>query len=384
MSPVIASLDRLQSRPVYMDAPRDLPGVRQVIYRNRIDEKQAEDALRQWWSGDACISSDISTAARIIRVRSEYIPFWKVSAVAEGTLKGRHDDGLEVSMLENVKYSFRQKLAWSCPAGSFPELGIQFLRNYSGIVDQSRDTPHPLPERMLPKQEALLQAEKRMEEYLRKSATMNEGITSEDIRFSGQEAELVFYPFWRLQYVYEDRMYPATIDGITGILVAGQAPGDSLVWWTTTLFIASFSLGIPLLLLTPAWGMAYIPALLGTSVLHWPITRGFAFLRFGSVVATGELSGYKPSVLNDPLNSMLGLCYLIGCFGILMTFVFVHGVSEPAERILFMSCFLIYLIAAAFTLGDSWNNDDAITADSSSPGFFAARISPAKEGDYHG
>ena len=39
---------------------------------------------------------------------------------------------------------------------------------------------------------------------------------------------MIYYPVWVIRYDYQQRMYICTVDGVTGQVLSGRAPGDPL------------------------------------------------------------------------------------------------------------------------------------------------------------
>ena len=40
-----------------------------------------------------------------------------------------------------------------------------------------------------------------------------------------RKVSMIYYPVWVVRYTYQDRMYMATVDGVTGRMLSGRAPG---------------------------------------------------------------------------------------------------------------------------------------------------------------
>lgn len=53
-------------------------------------------------------------------------------------------------------------------------------------------------------------------------------ITYQNMHAILRKQTLVFYPVWVARYTYKERGYFATVDGVTGKVLSGRAPGDPL------------------------------------------------------------------------------------------------------------------------------------------------------------
>ena len=56
-----------------------------------------------------------------------------------------------------------------------------------------------------------------------------------------EDTGLIFYPIWMARYKYQERMYFATVDGITGKVLSGRAPGDYM--WRSLVMTGGMAVG---------------------------------------------------------------------------------------------------------------------------------------------
>jgi hypothetical protein len=98
-------------------------------------------------------------------------------------------------------------------------------------------------------------------------------------QFMEKRIRRVFYPIWRIRYRYKNRLYWATLDGVTGRIMALRAPQDDrqrLKWLLGSSVVVSFVVGklLRLILLSIAHGgLGAVFALLGIA----PVLLGVFF-----------------------------------------------------------------------------------------------------------
>jgi hypothetical protein len=120
-------------------------------------------------------------------------------------------------------------------------------------------------------------------------------VTFQDVHVFPKDLSVIFYPVWVVRYTYSDRMYFATVDGITGNVLSGRAPGDNL-WRSLAMSCgmavggigSAFSLWI---LINSDSGESGGLGIFGIIVCLAIAAGAFAFFRYGSEMTTGEVKG---------------------------------------------------------------------------------------------
>jgi hypothetical protein len=108
--------------------------------------------------------------------------------------------------------------------------------------------------------------------------------------FMEKRIRRVFYPIWRIRYRYKNRLYWATLDGVTGNIMALRAPQDDrqrLKWMLGSSMVVSFVVGklLRLILLSIAHGsLGAVVAFLGVA----PVLLGVFFF-FGGCFSVAVL-----------------------------------------------------------------------------------------------
>lgn len=151
-----------------------------------------------------------------------YAPFWKLTAVARGWVKGYRTeaDGFETETVVPMDVIVGRSYEWKCLANRPGITGIESLDYYGCIIERCEPGCRPMPEVAMLPRKALAKGIAR----IRKMALRNSGIphiTSENIEVMPQQLVLMYYPLWKVTYSCSNRSYTATVDGVTGKLLPG-------------------------------------------------------------------------------------------------------------------------------------------------------------------
>jgi hypothetical protein len=197
----------------------------------------------------------------------------------------------EVMILNDYRYS-----AIACDPG---DLGIKSMKNFSGDRSFADFEMIPTFETTSSKDEAEKNAREMAEEWGREQARVP-NVTFERLFVIPHNMSIVYYPIWVVRYSYRERMYMNTVDGVTGRVLSGRAPGDPL-FQSLAITIGSAVGGIAsgLGLLMTAFGganqnSAYFA--IGGFVIGGIVLYGtYRFFRQGSEIVEGEFSDKEGS-----------------------------------------------------------------------------------------
>jgi hypothetical protein len=108
---------------------------------------------------------------------------------------------------------------------------------------------------------------------------------------------MIYYPVWVVRYSYHDRMYMDTVDGVTGQVLSGRAPGDPLfqsLAMTGGAVVGGLIAAGGLIYGSSAGGyeVPTIAFLIGLGVLF----VAYRFFRHGSERVEGEFKEKKASI----------------------------------------------------------------------------------------
>ena len=211
-------------------------GANKIMYRLTVSRDSALTAVKAWMK-EGPKADDLQSAAEVTETYPMYLPYWRLVArgkaavcgVEEHTDDKGHTTRTPKENLVNREYVYSRIAcdigdlgvdaidvpehaeAVSCGETS-ADLGLSDIVTFS--VGSSRD------EAFRDGVEAI------------KTAALTDGNDGiDDVTFSKafcfpKGFSLVYYPFWIIRYRYQQRDYFATVDGISGNIVSGRAPGS--------------------------------------------------------------------------------------------------------------------------------------------------------------
>ncbi|MEM2976128.1 MAG: hypothetical protein QXW06_00530, partial [Thermoplasmata archaeon] len=113
-------------------------------------------------------------------------------------------------------------------------------------------------------------------------------ITFEKIHVIPRVLVLIFYPIWIARYEYAGRSYFATVDGVTGSILSGRAPGDPLyqsLVMTAGSAIGGLLAGLGLSLLSASGTLGGVLVVIGLALFG----ASYLFFRHGSEITEGDI-----------------------------------------------------------------------------------------------
>jgi hypothetical protein len=152
-----------------------------------------------------------------------------------------------------------------------------------------------------------------IEDDVRRDARLDE-IGSAQIHALGERKALVYYPLWIARYTFRDRSYQIVVDGATGAVLYGKAPGN--IWFRAGALVLGFALASILLVDGTALaaqavsnssdsdsiGLLCVPLALGGSLMLAAYRR----FRFGEMLERRVRFRKKksgPSLLGEPFKA---------------------------------------------------------------------------------
>jgi hypothetical protein len=113
---------------------------------------------------------------------------------------------------------------------------------------------------------------------------------------------MAYYPVWIVRYTYRDRMYMTTVDGVTGQVLSGRAPGDPLfqsLAITAGTSVGGLAAALGIILSGVADELAIVGLIAGGAILY--IT--YRFFRHGSEIVEGEFK-HKPASVAQTIKEL--------------------------------------------------------------------------------
>lgn len=217
-----------------------------------VSRDEALEHVRRWLSSDKMVYPDLWDQCQIIECRMLFVPFWNLIAKVSGTIRGYREepDGPPdyIRMQENLDTTF----TWNGVACNRREIDVEYLCTTLGRISPPEKCQGPVPPVTVPLLTATGRGVKAIQEKILNHVAIPT-ITSKKISIVPREMSLFVYPMWRVKYTCSHRRYSVTIDGMTGEVMSGNAPGDLALRCT------SFVRGTLLLLFWIAVGIAGIP-----------------------------------------------------------------------------------------------------------------------------
>jgi len=279
-------------------------GVITIAYKNMQNKDSVLRATEQWWR-KGLKARDLKKKGRLMECYPIYLPFWSTTTRVAGWICGyeerhytdkhgnTHTERIpkEEMVLRDYRYT-----NIACDPG---DLGIKYLRNNSGEVSFTDFESIPTFESTTSKDETVELSKQRAMSDARDDANVPH-VTFEKMTVIPKRLSMIYYPVWVVRYAYGERMYMATIDGVTGNVLSGRAPGDPL--YQSLAVTGGTSIGG----LIGAAGLAFgigaedVTIAIGGLVVG-AVILGFTymFFRHGSEIIDGDFDDKK---LGNPLK----------------------------------------------------------------------------------
>jgi len=207
-------------------------GVMTVAYRNTQGRDSVLKATEMWWT-KGLKARDLRTKGKLLECYPIYLPFWSTSTRVAGWICGyeerrytdrngnTHTERIpkEEMVLNDYRYT-----NIACDPG---DLGIKYLRNTQGEASFADFESIPTFESTTSKDDMIEMSKQSALQDARRDANVPH-VTFEKVTVIPKHISQIYYPVWVVRYGYGDRMYMTTVDGVTGAVLSGRAPGDPL------------------------------------------------------------------------------------------------------------------------------------------------------------
>lgn len=208
-------------------------GVTTIAFRQKMLRDTAMNATQQWWKR-GLKARDLKSVGKVNEVYPIYLPFWKTTTRAAGWICGyeekkHYDSKGQVTRTERIpkEVMVLQDYVYSEIACDPGDLGIRNLKNFTGETGFTDFEMIPTFEATTSKDDVVARAKNEALTKARSSARVPH-VTFERLHIFPKALTMIYYPIWVVRYNYRDRMYMDTVDGVTGQVLSGRAPGDPL------------------------------------------------------------------------------------------------------------------------------------------------------------
>lgn len=210
-------------------------GIQTVMLQNKLTRDAVIQTVQRWF-GKGLKARDLKRAGQIGEVYPIYVPFWRMKARAAGWVCGYREEtrthrgpgGRIYTTIERIPMEkmVLRDFEWSRIACDIGDLGIQRLRNLDGDSALHEDGSIPTFEPTKSKTEGQNDGVNSIMQMAVASANVPH-ITFQKVHVIPKTFGIVYYPIWIARYSYSGRAYFATVDGVTGAVLSGRAPGDA-------------------------------------------------------------------------------------------------------------------------------------------------------------
>jgi hypothetical protein len=210
-----------------------------------MDRQQAVGALQKFLTGHRAIALDAARRSRLMEAFTVHLPLWvswvQVMAWLLGEKKIRQNDR---TVYKPREVKLAQEMTWNaaaCDVGEFGVASVPFgnqplepfnpdILHETGLVFEPVGSVS----------EARAAAEQDFSNRIRQKVDLDR-ISQSFIRAIRQRFGLMYYPLWVLRYVYRGRSFQVAVDGFSGQVLYGKAPGNSL--FRAAVLVAGMALG---------------------------------------------------------------------------------------------------------------------------------------------
>lgn len=219
----------------------------------RIDRQQAEALLPRFLSGHAAIARNASHLAKIEESFLVYLPFYTAWGRVLGWVFGQKQVGSgENRRYEPREVQFAQDVSWNEAACDVGEFGVESVpledKPYQPYDDDQIHHSGMVFEPVNSLSEALQRAENEFQARVSDAANLDR-VSQVLVRIVRKRFGLIYYPLWILRYIYRGRAYQVSVDGYSGQVLYGKAPGNTL--YRAAILVGGMALGAMIALDVP-------------------------------------------------------------------------------------------------------------------------------------
>lgn len=198
----------------------------------RVTREQASQALRKFLTGNIAIAPAAARTARVSEAFLVYLPFWTVWARVGAWVFGEK----RVGSGNDARYEPRemrvvQDMTWNSAACDVGEFGVQQVSTVeSGLEPFDPEALHAAGMVFEPVgsfSEARKEAEEQFQAEVEKKSRLDR-LAQVFVRAVRRRYALVYHPLWVLRYAFRGRAFQVVVDGYSGEVLYGKAPGNTL------------------------------------------------------------------------------------------------------------------------------------------------------------
>jgi hypothetical protein len=198
----------------------------------RVERQKAQEMLRKFLTSSMAIAPAAARQAQLNEMFLVYLPFWTVWSRLIGWVFGEKKVGSgDHKHYEPREVRVVQDMSWNGAACDVGEFGVH------RVTLPGQDL-HPFDPDVLHQHSMVFepvgsftdardQAEKEFEQDVRHKAGLDR-FSQVFIRMLRRRYALVYHPLWVLRYLFRGRSFQVVVDGYSGQILYGKAPGNTL------------------------------------------------------------------------------------------------------------------------------------------------------------
>lgn len=207
-------------------------GIRRYQVPLKINREEAEKAFRGFLTSSMAISGSVRKEAQLTETLVVHLPFWAVWGRAMGWVFGQNIIRTQdKTRYEPKEIRIVEEMTWNGAACEVGEFGVSEI-NLQGrpLEPFDGDSLHHsgmVFEPVGAAGEALQRAQAEFDGRIQSSAHLSQ-MTQSFVRLIRPRQGLIFYPLWVIRYLYRGRAFQVVVDGFSGEVLYGKAPGNVL------------------------------------------------------------------------------------------------------------------------------------------------------------
>jgi hypothetical protein len=220
-------------------------GLRRYQVQQKVPREAAIKSMGQFLSRNFAIARDVSRKAQVVEVLMAYLPFWVVWERMAGWAFGEARVGSgQHAHYEPREVKVVEENTWDGAACDTGEFGV----NEVPLTNQALEPFNPdrlhaagmVFEPVSSFSDAKNAARSSTEGKVRRKINL-ERISQLFARSFRQRFGLVYYPLWIIRYLYRGRAFQVAVDGYSGQVLYGKAPGNTL--YRAAMLVGGMALG---------------------------------------------------------------------------------------------------------------------------------------------
>jgi hypothetical protein len=219
-------------------------GVGRYQVARRVDRERALQSVRSFWSG-LNKAIDLPRRAEVTELFLAYLPYWRAQAMLAGWIFGQDKVRSNKSTYWKPReFQLMENVDWTGAAGDVAEFGVESVglagTEYAPYDPEALHAEGMVFEPTGSQSKADDQASQDWEKQARTQSKL-ERIGQVILRALRRSMALVYYPLWVGRYSYRQRAYQVVVDGYSGRVLYGKAPGN--IYYRALMLLGGTALG---------------------------------------------------------------------------------------------------------------------------------------------